>query len=93
MLASTQGEAEIVDTLLAAGADPHREQEGGGTALVYAVTDGNERVIRALLRKAPDLRLSHSWKGDLARLLARVRGQSDILARLDSPQKKAEAAR
>lgn len=92
MLASSQGEAEIVDALLAAGADPHHEQEGRETALTYAMTDGNERVIRALLRKAPDLRLIDSWEGDLARLLARVRGQSDILARLDHPQKKAEVA-
>ena len=86
MLASSQGEAEVVDELLAAGADPRARQVGGETALTYAMTDGNGRVIRALLRKAPDLRLNDSWEGDLARLLARIRGQSDVLAQLDRPR-------
>jgi ankyrin repeat protein len=86
MLACSQGEEEIVDELLADGADPYLRQRGNETALTYAMTDGNEKVIRALLRKAPDLRLTASWKGHLARLLARVRGQSDILAQLDHPR-------
>jgi hypothetical protein len=86
MLACSQGEAEIVDELLAAGADPYLRQRGNETALTYAMTDGNEKVIKALLRKAPDLRLTASWKGHLAWLLARVRGQSDILAQLDHPR-------
>jgi hypothetical protein len=30
--------------------------------------------------------LTDSWEGDVARLLARVWGQSDILARLDRPR-------
>jgi hypothetical protein len=91
MLAASQGEPEIVDELLAAGADPHAKQEGRETALTYAMTAGNERVIRALLRKAPDLRLAASWKGGVVRILARLRGQSDILARLDHPDAKGAA--
>ncbi|MEA2195809.1 MAG: uncharacterized protein QOG42_2523 [Solirubrobacteraceae bacterium] len=86
MLACSQGEEEIVDELLADGADPYLRQRGNETALTYAMTDGNEKVIKALLRKAPDLRLTASWHGHLARLLARVRGQSDILAQLDHPR-------
>jgi ankyrin repeat protein len=97
MLACAQGEPEIVDALLAAGADPHVKQRGEETALTYAITSGNRRVLEALLRKAPDLRLTDSWtdslKGRLARILARMRGQSDILDRLDRPAKQAEAAR
>lgn len=92
MLACAQGEPEIVDTLLADGADPHAMQRGRETALTYAMTTGNRRVLEALLRKAPDLRLTDSWEGSLARILARVRGQSDILARLDHPSKRAEVA-
>lgn len=93
MLACAQGEPEIVDTLLAAGADPRARQRGEETALTYAMTTGNRRVTEALLRKAPDLRLTDSWEGGLARILARMRGQSDILARLDHPSKQAEAVR
>jgi ankyrin repeat protein len=91
MLACAQGEPEIVDTLLAAGADPHATQRGRETALTYAMTAGDRRIIESLLRKAPDLRLTDSWEGGVARVLARFRGQSDILARLrHHPQ---EAAR
>lgn len=86
MLACAQGEAEIVDVLLAAGADPHVRQRGGETALTYAMTTGSRRVTLALLRRAPDLRLADTWEGGLARLLARARGQSDILARLGHPR-------
>ncbi|HSU82589.1 MAG TPA: ankyrin repeat domain-containing protein [Thermoanaerobaculia bacterium] len=93
MLACAQGEPRIVDALLAAGADPHVTQPGGETTLTYAMTTGNRRVTLALLHKAPDLRLAHSWKGVVARLLARMRGQSDILAQLNRPSKRAEAAR
>jgi uncharacterized protein len=93
MLACAQGEPQIVDALLAAGADPHVTQPGGETVLTYAMTTGNRRVTLALLHKAPDVRLAHSWKGVVARLLARMRGQSDILAQLNRPSKRAEAAR
>jgi ankyrin repeat protein len=93
MLACAQGEPRIVDALLAAGADPHATQGGQETVLTYAMTSGNRRVIQALLHRAPDLRLSHSWKGTVARLLARMRGQSDILAQLNRPSKRAEVAR
>lgn len=93
MLACAQGEPEIVDTLLAAGADPHAKQRGDETALTYAMTTGNRRVIQALLHKAPDLRLTDSWEGGLARILARMRGQSDILAQLNRPATRPEATR
>ncbi|HEX4963323.1 MAG TPA: ankyrin repeat domain-containing protein [Thermoanaerobaculia bacterium] len=85
MLACSQGEAEIVDALLAAGADPYARQKGDETALTYAMTQGNGRVIRTLLRKAPNLRLTDSWEGHLARLLARFRGQRDVLRLLNQP--------
>jgi ankyrin repeat protein len=93
MLACAQGEPEIVDALLAAGADPHATQRGEETVLTYALTSGNRRVVQALLHRAPDLRLAHSWTGVVARLLARMRGQSDLLAQLNRPPRRAEAAR
>ncbi len=42
-------------------------------------------MIESLLRKAPDLRLTDSWEGAFARVLARLRGQRDILKRLNQP--------
>ena len=85
MLACSQGEGEIVDVLLSTGADPYARQRGDETALTYAMTQGDRRVIESLLRKAPDLRLTDSWEGAFARVLARLRGQRDILKRLNQP--------
>jgi hypothetical protein len=68
---------------LAASADSHATQRGKETALTYAMTAGNRRVLESLLWKAPDLRLTDSWGGGVAR----------ILARLDHLSKQAEAAR
>lgn len=86
MLAAAQSEGEIVDALLAAGADPRLAQANGQTALTCAVTSGDERVIRVLLLRAPDLRLERTWRGRVARLLARLRGQSRLLAELQHPR-------
>lgn len=81
-LAATQGEAEIVEELLAAGADPRSRDSHGWTVLQRALGSGNPRVVEALLRKDPDLRLGNGPRDWMARGIARLQGDSDILARL-----------
>lgn len=50
MVAAGRGHAEIVELLLAAGADPHlMEASMGATALHKAAQGGNENVIRLLI--------------------------------------------
>lgn len=80
MLAASQAEEEIVEELLASGADPHARQPGGETVLTHAVIGGDARIVRALLNRAPDLRMGDTWEDRAARLFARARGRSEVLA-------------
>lgn len=82
-LAASQGEAEVAEELLAAGADPRSRGSHGWTVLQQAVGSGNPRVVEALLRKDPDLRLGHGPRDWTVRSIARLEGNSDVLARLD----------
>jgi ankyrin repeat protein len=82
-LAASQGEAEIVEELLAAGANPRSRGSHGWTVLQQAVGSGNPEVVDALLRKDPDLRLGHGPRDWAVRSIARLEGNSDVLARLD----------
>lgn len=84
MMAAGYGQLEIVEALLAAGADP-RASHGGmnplwaaaGFGAVADITDGpplgscSPEVADALLKAAPDLRLSSSLGGRLTYWFAR----------------------
>jgi len=82
MLAASQGEAEIVELLLDAGADPHVES-GGLTVLHQALLSANPKVVDELLVRAPDLRLGDGWRDRAVRGFTRLRGRSELIARLD----------
>ena len=93
-MASGYAQAEAVEALLAGGADPHKEVGDGANALSNAVAgafdiDYSYRgcpdhtvVVRDLLERAPDLRLSGS-AGAAARRAAERRGCAEMLALLD----------
>jgi ankyrin repeat protein len=83
MLAAAQGEGEIVEELLATGADPRVKQPGGETALTHAVVAADARCVKALLGRAPDLRLGDTWEDWLAPKVARLRGRTEVVALLD----------
>lgn len=86
MLAASQGEAEIVELLLDAGADPCAESGGmmgEMTVLHHALLSANPRVVEALLRRAPDLKLGNGWRDWAVRGFTRLRGRSELVARLD----------
>jgi ankyrin repeat protein len=83
MLAAGQGELELVEDLLASGADPHAA-DGGRTLLANAVAEGDPRVVEALLRRAPDLRLGGSLRERLSVLVAKLRGRTAALAVLEA---------
>ncbi len=53
MLAATR--ADVIDALLAAGADPNRRNEFGKTALMYAVQERNLPGVRRLIQGGADV--------------------------------------
>ena len=79
MLAASQAEADIFMELLAAGADPHASKPSGETVLTHAVMGGEPRIVRALMERAPDLRLRNTKEDLAARAFAWVRGRSEVL--------------
>lgn len=100
LMAAGYGYADIVQVLLNHGADPYAETSDGNSALAAAVsgvpdidkfTVGHCQIetVRALLAKAPDLRLKDNFYGRAARLAASAAGCGDVLALIDSKEKPA----
>lgn len=83
MLAAPDAGAEIVQLLLDKGADPYPGHLGSA-ALTGAVANGKIGNVKALLAKAPDLRLEAGFRGRMARLLARFQGGAEVLPLLDA---------
>jgi ankyrin repeat protein len=79
MLAASQAEPDIFMELLAAGADPHAVKPDGQTVLTNAVMGGEPRIVRALMERAPDLRLRNTKEDWAARAFAWARGRSEVL--------------
>jgi hypothetical protein len=86
-MAAGNGRTEMVRRLLAAGADPR--EPGVFTAAVSggALTDieqpllgrCNAQIVRALLERAPDLRLPRNARGELSRMFARLNHCGEVL--------------
>lgn len=79
MMAAGESKREIFEILLAAGADPHARKEGDETVLTFAVLGGDPAIVRALRRRAPDLRMRNTMEDWGARGFAWVRGRSEAL--------------
>ncbi len=96
MMAAGYGYADIVQLLLAKGADPYAETEDGDNALSMAVggvpdidkfTVGKcqASTVAALLKRAPDLKLKDNVHGRAARLAAHTGGCADVLSLIEHP--------
>lgn len=97
--AAAYGNTAMVRALLEKGADPYAQAEGGVTALwtaagggaVFDFTDGPSLgtcfpdTVRALLEKAPDMKLEKSFSTRLVKALGRSKECSELLARLERP--------
>lgn len=80
-LAASQGELSTVRTLLAAGA--RVEGHSGTSALLNAATGGHREVVETLLAAAPGLRVPPGPRYWVARLLAHLRSDREMLALLE----------
>jgi hypothetical protein len=102
MMAAGYGYSNMVRILLDAGADPYAEDPNGNTALTAAVgglpdidrfTVGHCQTdtVKALLEKAPDLKLKDTAWARMARLSANWGHCSEVLSLL-KPQEKSKSA-
>ena len=86
MWAAAEGHTEVVETLLAAGADFRTPLESGFTPLLFAVREGRIGVVRALLKAGVDVnetiqpgrRRSRVRPGTSALLLAAVNAHFEL---------------
>lgn len=83
LLAAGEGDARLVKALLARGANPRARTADGATPLANALAAGAGDVVDALLAADPRLRLEDDFVGSASRLVARLRGKSDLIARLE----------
>ena len=90
MMAAGYGDTPAVQLLLAAGADPRAKSQSGETALQAAVGGTSDldnftigrcqtETVRALLARAPDLRLRPRRGDRLAMLTARLAGCREVV--------------
>jgi ankyrin repeat protein len=79
--AASGGHSEIVELLLAAGAEPDPRQRHGWTPLHAAAQNGDARSLEALLAAGADPELRND-DGLSARDLARAAGNDELVARL-----------
>lgn len=82
--ATSGGHAEIVELLLAAGAEPDPRQRHGWTPLHAAAQNGDVRSLDALLAAGADPEL-RNYDGLSAVDLARAAGNTELVARLGRP--------
>ncbi len=95
MWAATEGHTQIVETLLASGADPnvnahitslterkHADHPTGGfTALMFAARNGHDGAVRALVKGGADPKLTNG-DGATAMVVAIVNDRFDLAATL-----------
>jgi ankyrin repeat protein len=83
--AAAGGSAEIVRTLLIAGADPNARQNGGFVALHSAAQNGDAQMVRHLLEHGADPRLATD-DGRTALSIAEEQGHDEVAVLLrESP--------
>ena len=87
MMAAATGQIDAVRLLLDRGANPRRPLPEGGSILDLAVSGGaltdidepllgacHLETVQLLVERAPDLRMSRTWRARLAGLFARMNG-------------------
>ena len=98
MMAAGYGYADMVRDLLAQGADPYAETKDGATALTGAVGGVSDidrftvcscqtETVKALLEKAPDLKLKDNFWGRASLWFARIGNCKEVLDLLEQNKK------
>lgn len=103
MMAAGYGNERAVQQLIDRGVDPHRADGDGPTLLALAAAGAYDidyrwkgcaphtATVKALLARAPDLRLSDGWWDQYARRYVERKNCQEMLALLDAPATQAGA--
>ena len=81
-LASQNGNAAIIEQLVAAGADPNDPRQAvnaGETPLMHAARSGQVEAVRALARAGADVDAQESWNGQSALMWAAAEGHVPVV--------------
>lgn len=78
-MASTNGNAEIIERLISAGADPNAAMPDGETVLMTASRTGRPEAIRALLARGADVNAKERGKGQTALMWAAAENNADAI--------------
>jgi len=82
LMASRDGDAPMIETLLAAGADPNSATSNGTTALMLASAAGRVDAVKALLAKNANVNAKESVKGETPIAFAAAFGRADVVREL-----------
>ena len=79
LVAAKLGHAQVIETLLASGADPNAPTMNGTTPLMFAAQAGNAPAVKTLLDKGADVNSKEKVKGETALTFAAAYGRADVV--------------
>ena len=81
-LAAVNGNGAIVETLLAAGADPNTANAEGETVLMSASRSGSLAAVKALLARGANVNAKEKWLQETALMWAAAENHADVVEAL-----------
>ena len=82
LIASRDGDAPMVDALLAGGADPNAATTSGTTSLMFAAASGRVDAVKILVAKGATVNAKEPVKGETALTFAAANGRADVIREL-----------
>ena len=82
LIASRDGDAPMIDALVAAGADPNNTTTNGATALMMAAASGRVDAVKTLIAHGANVNAKEPVKGETALTFAAAKGRADVIREL-----------
>jgi uncharacterized protein len=79
LMASKNGDAAMIETLLANGADANDKTTTGVTPLMFAAASGHVDAVKALLDKGAEVNAKEKARGETALTFAAANGRADVI--------------
>src|SRR6266508_3811438 len=79
LIASKNGNAAMIETLVGGGADPNMATSNGTTPLMFAAQAGSPAAVKMLIDRAADVNAKEKVKGETALTFAAAYGRADVI--------------